>query len=430
MKKLFFIYILALFALLSCNKDEDTVSPVIDIILPIELSYYNIYDTVNIKTHISDNIAVKSVDIALVNTNFQPVSNNVSYVLNSKDVDIVTDIAINDVMLNSGIYYVRVRASDGINERNVYRAININGIVRRFEKIIAITQKQTSLYNIYRVDSTKQLLFSYNGDFISSAINNNYSQLYVCGRVNSNLTAYDLNTNNILWEIPPETNPPFPFFEKLYFFDNILYVCQSNYKITGYNRFMNILYNSSTALGYIPKKCIKFNDYLITDEKYYSSNNRKIGVYYSTGMLMKNTSHLIDVKHFAVKDNDEIYIFGNNENNKAVLSIFNVDYSGFYYPYSMPDSTLKDAVTVDNDNFMVAIGNTVYRYQKSTNGLYPFIYGIDVKVMRYEDISQTLIVAEKNKLIYFQYPYGTKKGENSFDENIVDFQLKYNREKY
>lgn len=430
MNKFIGVIIIVLFLFFSCKKDEDTNSPVISIFFPDEFSYYNIFDTVTIKAKIWDDNAVKMVDFVLVSAYFQPISENRAFKFNHKEVDVETKITINDIMLNTGIYYVRARANDGLNERNVYRAININGIPRKFEKIIAITQKQSLQYFIYGLDSVSQLLNLYNGDYVSSAIDCNHSMLYVCGKVNSNLTAYNLNNNSIVWEFPPENNPPFPSYEYLYFFYNTLYVCRSNNKITGYNHMQNILYNSSMSSGYIPKGCIKFKEYLITDEKYYTSNSRKIGVYFSTGVLKKNASHLFDIKHFAVKNNDEIFLFANDMNNKAVLSIFNVDYSGFYTPYSLPDSTLKYAITVDNNNYLLAIGNTIYRYQHSTNGLYPFLSGIDAKVMRFDDISQTLIVTEKNKLIYFQYPNGIKKGEYSFNETIVDIQLKYNKEKY
>jgi len=418
-----------IFFLISCKKDEDTNAPVISIFFPEEFSYYNIFDTVNIKAKIQDDNLVKSVDIVIVNINFQPVTENITYNFKLKEVDIETKISINDLTLYTGIFYVRIRANDGVNERNVYRAININGIPRKLDKIIIITQKQSLQYYIYSMDTVSQLINFYNGDFVSSAIDCNHSMLYVCGRVNSNLVAYNLNNNNIVWELPPDNNPPFSSFENLYFNNNILYVCRSNNKITGYNYLQNIMYNSSMPLGYIPKNCIKFNEFIITDEKYYSSNIRKIGVYYSTGSLMKNTSHQYDVKHFFVKDNDEIYLFANNENNKAVISIFNVDYSGFYSPYSLTDSTLKCALTVDNNNFLLAIANSIYRYQQSTNGLYLFLQGIDSKVMRFDDISQTLIFAEKNKLFYYQYPTGKKLGEYSFNENIIDIQLKYNKEK-
>ena len=239
---LFLISFTIFIVISSCKKDGDTLPPVVTIDNPYEYKIFNIYDTIYISGNVKDESIVQSVKISIVNSNFEPVLSSEFHSLNTKDYYFNTSIAINDTHLNSGLYYVLVTGFDGTNYKNLYRAITINGIPLVFKKVIAITNVNSNSYNVYGINDTLQatLMFNYTGDYISSAINNNYQQIYICGSINSDMNTYNLVSNSLQWSLPNENNAPFPSFNNVYFNNDIIYVSYYNDKIIGYNRLEGI----------------------------------------------------------------------------------------------------------------------------------------------------------------------------------------------
>jgi hypothetical protein len=412
----------------SCKKDEDTIIPQIIINSPNEFRNYKINDTVNILANVIDNKNISLIEIVIVSTDFIPVSDRIILQPNVKEININEFICIDDFNLNSGIYYVKVRASDGENEKNLFRAINIEGIQREFKGIISINKVNSNLFNIYYIDSVNHQIIDYSGDYVSSEINQNYQQLYICGNTNSNLNAYELKDNSLAWSILPDNNPPFPSFENLYFDNDILFVSCSQSYIVGYNRFSNINFNATTNLNFIPKKTIRIKNYLIVEEKSKTSSLRLLNVYYfPTGSLKNSTNLSINIKSMFYKNDDHIYIFGNDQNNNAAMSWFSIENQTYYNPHLMPVGKLNDVVKVDNTNYLLSIGNNIYWYQESTNSLTLFISDISAENIEYEDISQTIILGSGNKLFYYIFPSAIKKGEYNMQYTISQIHLLYNK---
>ena len=426
----FCIAIFPCFIFISCEKDEDTSVPTIEIISPETYKNFNIPDTVKIIANIKDDKILKNIEVVIVNSNYLPVSDLIAYTPDTKEFHINTELVIDNNLLISGTYYVKIRAFDGINEKNLYRAIIVNSIPREFLKIIAVTQLNSLSYNVYSVDSNISFLFNYNGDYNSSAIDCNHQQFYICGRVNSFFNFYNLIDNSIIWALSPDLNPPFPSFEHLYFNNNILFLSGSQSYIKGYNYMSGINYSSNTQVGFIPLITHRFDNFLIVDEKNKTSDYHLLGIYnFPYGTLKNTTTTNFSVVKFENKDNDEIYIYGNNTGNTAVMYWFNINDQSLYSPHTMPLETLTDAVKINNNDFLIAIGNNIYRYQQNTNSLTTFLHNINAKCMCYEDISQTIIIAQNNKLMFYKFPDAINTGEITLSYPVSDIHLLYNKEK-
>jgi len=414
----------------SCKKDEDTLPPVITIDNPYEYMNYNVYDTINISGNVTDDHIVQTVSIKIVDSNFEPVLDQENFRPNIKTFYFNTSIAISDIHLTTGIYYVLVTAFDGTNSKNLYRAININAIPLQFKKIVAITGVNSNSYNVYGVDVNLQptLMFNYTGDYISSAINSGYQQLYICGSINSNFNAYDLGSNSVQWSINPENTPPFPSFNNVSFYNDIIYVSFYNTKVVGYNRLSGINMTAHTTTGYTPGTTFLFNNYLLAQERNITGNDYKLSVYYaSTGALKVSNATSVIIKGMETQDASHVYIFGNTSASKAVMSIYYVDFNSYYSPHTMPDSTLYDYAKVDANNYLLAIGSNVYWYQQASNSLIPILTNVNASRIKYESVSGNFIITSGNQLKVYNYPSGNYVGGNSLPYTINDIQLLYNR---
>ena len=414
--------------LFSCKKDVDTLPPLINIDAPLEFTYYNVYDTIVIAGNVKDDNVVKSVNVRIVNSNLIPVLSQDIFEPNSKDFSFNTAFPINDIHLATGLYYVLVTASDGVNSRNLYRAINIDAVPLKFKKIVAIANVNTTTYNVYGVDDSlhTNLMLTYNGDYFSSALNNSYQQLYVSGNIYGAMNTYDLTDNSLQWHLTPENNPPFPSFNNVYFYNDILYVSLYN-RIVGYNRQGGINMTANTTTGYIPMKTYRHKDYLIAEERNTTNVDYKLSIYYYTGSLKTSNVTSILVNGMDTKDDSHIYIFGNTTANKAVMAIYDVDFNSYYYPHTMPDATFYDFAKVDANNYLLVIGGNVYWYQQASNSLTTLLTNVNAKRIKYESLSGNFIIANGAQLSIYTYPFATPVGATTLPYAINDFLLLYNR---
>jgi len=430
-RNIIFLFILTIIIIVisSCKKDGDTLPPVVTIDNPYEYKTYNMYDTIYISGNAKDDNVVQSVKISIVNSSFLPVLNGEVHTPNNNLFYFNTSIAINDIHLNSGLYYVLVTATDGTNSKNLYRAITINGIPLQFKKMIAITKVNSNSYNVYGINDTLQsaLMFNYTGDYISSAINNNYQQLYVCGSVNSDMNAYDLINNSLQWSLPNENNAPFPSFNNVYFNNDIIYVSYYNNKIIGYNRLEGINMTSHTTTGYTPGKTYIFNNYLLAQEKNTSGTEYALSIYYTTGFLKASNLTSVIIKGMETKDDTHVYLFGNTLANKAVMTIYDVGQNGYYPPHVMPDATLYDYVKIDANDYLLSIGSDVYWYQQNTNSLTSILTNVNAKHICYESLSGNFVITSGNQLSIYNYPSGNYMGGTTLPYTINDILLQYNR---
>lgn len=426
----FYIYLFICTITYSCSKDEDTSVPQIIINDPYEFMNFNVLDTVQIRANIYDDKILKSIEIEIVNTNYLPISNKIIIQPNTNDIFIYEEIAIDDIHIKSGTYYLKIRAFDGTNEKHLFRAINITGTKRVFKGIITINKNNETSHSVFSIDSTQKQLFTYDRAFNFSAINHDFQQLYLCGKVNGKLKAYNLTDNSVAWEIEADNNPPTPSFENLYFNNNILYLSGYQSYITGFNRFSSIVYTSATTNNYYPIKTLKTDNLLIVEEKNKTSDLRNLSLYFTPTGSLKNSIYLsFSINSMFIKDYNEIILFGNNQQNQAVLFWFDTDNQTFYSPHSLPKEFMNDVVKIDHNNYLISTISNIYWYQLQNNSLSVLINNINAKHIDYEDISQTIVISSNNKLLYYNFPSAIKTGETIMQTQITDFQLNYNQTK-
>jgi len=123
----------------SCKKEEENKLPVITVISPLENSTYNVASKIPVEAEIEDDKLIESISVVLVDENLKPVMDSKSYFPNSKSFSLLDDYHISDLSLNSGDYYMKIRANDEQSFKNEYIQIYIEGIPRFLDKVIVLT---------------------------------------------------------------------------------------------------------------------------------------------------------------------------------------------------------------------------------------------------------------------------------------------------
>lgn len=422
-------FIILLTAILyGCKKDEDTLSPVVNIISPYDNQSFNVYDTMSIYAEVSDDNQLTAISVGLVNEHMIPVLPSVNIQPQGKETEFSQPYWISDVHLASGTYYVKVTASDGTNESNTYRKIDLTAAPRE-RKGFYLLSENTGSTSIHFMDESFSISpkLTLSGDYSSSAINSYYQDLYTAGIYTGNLHGIELESHAVKWSVQGIAGAA-PDFTNVYNDGSYTYVSFYDGTIKGYDHNGIVKYTSSLSQGFYPVKVFRHGDYIITEQRSISSAARNIVLYYAgNGSGFQQTILSQDIVEFFTKDVDNIFMFGNN-NGQAVMEIYNISSNGSWQPHAMPAARLLSATQVDNNTYLLGFdNNTVYKYTYFNNSLITWLTNLKATDMIYDQVRNEVIIAEEMKVSSYAYSSAGLINTAMHSDTIADLHMLYNK---
>ncbi|MEW6470216.1 MAG: hypothetical protein AB1458_14975 [Bacteroidota bacterium] len=434
MKKIFFnilaYLLLIVSALVSCKKEEgDGNAPFITIYNPVENQFVNVFDTLIVNADVNDDKNLESVSVTLVNENLVPVQASVAINVNDNFVSFSQAYIIYDIHLVSGVYYIKVSASDGLNTISSYRKINVIAAPRKVMGYYLITNPNVNNMLISSIDTGFSAInpyFNYGGDFSAAAISAYNQELYTSGHYSGSANAVSLTTGGIRWSVPSIPGSD-PYFKGIINQDKTTYLAYFNGLVRGFNSNGAIVFNGNISAGYYPLKLFKHAAYIICSEKSITGAFRKIIVLQGeTGAGMQEALMSQDVVEFFTKDSDNVFVFGNSS-GQGVIEIYQVSTNGFWSPHTLVPGVLLSAEQVDSDTYLIGHSNgTVYKYIYSTNSSTPFITGVMARNIEYDDINQEIIITDGSAVKKYSYGNGGLLGTLTAPDSIFDLHVLYN----
>ena len=125
----YLIISLLIIIITSCKKEVNS-DPQIVIISPTENQQFNVLDTIQVKCIVCDDNGIENIKTVLVNESLIPVLNPVNYYpqTENKNIDLEILYPLDDIHLESGKYFILVRAFDGTHFKNKYVSINLDEV--------------------------------------------------------------------------------------------------------------------------------------------------------------------------------------------------------------------------------------------------------------------------------------------------------------
>jgi hypothetical protein len=263
MKDILFLFLISLFFLASCKK-QDTIAPEVEIISPIENQVFAVGDTVLISAIVSDNEIIKQIQVAIVNENRIPVLSNIVIQANTNPYSFQISYPIDNLYLENGKYYVLVKAMDEDNFKNKYCEIYINEIPKEFKNVILVTKTGVDI-TVYSVDTAFQTVIwaPIYSDYATSVVDSRNQQLIIAGNITSDIVSYDIQSQSTNWTIDATPNPPFPFCENLNLQNQELMMSlYYNRQFRTYNSSGSLTRSATVDLpGFYPVYAYKTDDY-------------------------------------------------------------------------------------------------------------------------------------------------------------------------
>jgi Bacterial Ig domain len=398
MRSVWLYIVFLLFTASACRKNKDNVSPVISISSPLQNSTVTAGNYIHLKAKVTDDKKLEYVRFKLLNTDgVTQIAEPIEFSVSGNELIIDELIQVGDLHTITAMYQIIIEAFDGTNKKKAYWDINVTEIPKSFKKMIAIRDQGTS----FSVDSLAGSFFvpfiSGSSDFSNACLSNYYQHLYIAGRTNGVLSAYNLYSNNISWTVPselPSSTLPIFYFNEYDLSDGILY--QSMASAT--NGKLKAISHTGTATkiytmqaGHYANCMGTTINHVIVGETSVAGSTHYISYYFKTGFgLDFITSLPMKPKKIFVLSENEIVVIGNN-GSQGELRIYDSNTNGLWEQVDIPAGKIYDALQYDANTYLIAHETGILKFEHSPTNLITLVAG---------DKAQCITINPVNGLLY------------------------------
>lgn len=423
----YLVFLLALVFFTSCLKDQDSVYPNIQILLPSPGEKFDIPGKIPVAATISDDQVIEWITVGLTGPDQKPVLPVQDFYPANNRIDLKTDYFLNDLSLSSGAYELRITVHAGALTSNAFVPVVILGIPRELDRILVLTSAGERLNVWSQQSGSREWMFGVLGDYAGSVVSSQYHQLYITGNHQLNMVCYDLADALPVWEVRPTTDPPYHHPFHLFPGNRRVYVSFRQGFIRGYDYAGIVKFATSFSDYYEPAALIEHNNYLIADVKEKSGHERSIVCYHLTSgderFRMKTD---MEVVKFHPLDNDCVYALG-NVGNMGAIYIYNTATNHLRSPHPFPQERILASQVIDNGRLIIAADSNVYLYQYQGNSLVSFLPGVTAHTVEYDDLNRQVYLVTGHTMTAYSFPSTVPAGSWEFEEPVLAMHLLYNK---
>ena len=417
-----------IFYLLSCQRQPDTLNPEISILLPSQNEIFAIPAEIHVEAFVEDDRNIESVEVYLTQDQVKSLSVPKFYYPDSKHFDLESKISIDNIHLESGSYYVVVRAYDGYNYKNEFAKIILNGVPRTFKGFVVLTEEGTRVnVSLISMNDSSTLLMTIPGDYVASGVNSKYQQLYFLGGDQINFNCYDLLYNELSWYEEQVIEVPYHYKRSLFFKDEEIFVSYKHGFIRGYDQNGGIFFATEYTQATEPATLFRQNDLIIADLREKSGHRRYITTYYAaSGMLKYHYESNFEVVAFLELDQNMVYVLANEVEGSNIYT-YDLAKNKLLLLHPFYFGEILSSVSVDKKNIIIGSESGAYWLRYDMNSLTTFMDGFSAHILDYEDLGGFVLVSDDKKFEIFSFPGGISQGGSEMDDQILNVHLLYNK---
>ncbi len=426
------LFSIFLITISGCKKaEEDQTSPVIHCASPIPNQQFTVGDTLWVSATISDDENIESIKVSLYDSEKNcEMIHSVAYRDNGKEKQIACEMVLDNAGMENGTYYLGITASDGVNSKNYFVPVYVNGLPRKLWGILYVSTPTGNSVEIRKIDTLMQdsILVSLSGDFASSELSSKYQKLFVAGAQTGNLQAIDLSTKSISWSVINQSNNGSPWFYQLHFIDNLIYASTQDGFISGYtpNGMRTKVYTLPTSWHGV--KFIESGGRLIAQVEDVPTSNPQIAQFYSSSASFISQQEVqFKVVEFCPYNSEKNLIFANLEGLGRIYE-FNFLPHSFNEVTEIPNQQIIDVAQVSSEKYLVLTNQQVYVYDRNqTIGLMTLNTATGGKQLLYDPIGNSYFVVKSLQIDRYSYPNGALLNAIPLAQPISKAHLYYNR---
>ncbi len=404
----FYIVLIAMLVILSsCKKEEDGEAPIVTILSPSENDIFNYGESIPIQVKVSDNEKIDRVIIEILDAQNAKFLSTVQLQGNSSSQTFDATIMQDDLYLESGSYYIRVKASDGRNDAFDFQDIQINAAAKTLNRIFLVKDSGNGQCSIDSLNSSgifPATTYAHSADF--SFADTKQNDLVIASNDEQTLGSYDL---------------PLFYLETSHDLDidgGEIMTAQAQDK-NGWNNYLGFSDGDISVLtenGLYQNAVFAANDdpiqqLLITDQfiiSYAESSNgvfRTLSNYLrSSGSLQNSISSNVVITGMIETDDSNRLLLSVDDDGQPLM-YYNIATNAFNDVFTFMENSAANGIWKANgQNYYVAHSSGLTYYNTSTGSyqVYP-IFG--VKDVKYEPVTNRTFVV-------------TSAGVSAYSENL------------
>jgi hypothetical protein len=412
---------------LSCEPDPANQFPVIEITSPVLNQHFEVPDTIHIEADISDDEGLSKIKVGLVNDQFISVLTSYYLTPEGTKYHLTLDYPVTESSLESGDYYILVRAEDETDFKNEYIKIHLTAIPLEFEKLIVLTQSSPSFINVSSLNLNGQIdsLLVVNSDYSSSEADSENRMLFIAGINLYDLTSINLDEKEIEWQ--RSAFPPLPMHAPdCICFDEYLYVSYATHFIYGFRYNGSMVFNTTIEENKLPSRIMKFREYLLADLQSKTGGFNYLATYYlATGAERQRMQTSYSVVDFHDTGEKNVLVVANN-NEGGMIGLFDPNDNFQTLLLELPEEIIF-SMKITDEEYMIGTSGTNYQFNLNTLALNEVLNGMAFTRMKYEPLSNKIFSAGDKELYVISYPEMQIQNTVLFPDSILNLHLFYIR---
>jgi hypothetical protein len=415
------LLVLLLVVALGCRKDKDDTPPTVRILAPGSGMSISVPDTLTVRVEVADDRIVRSVVISLNDVNGIPVAQPVTVTVDAPSAVIERDLVVADERLGSGTYTLTARATDGSNERNAFRSIQVQAAPLRLRALFITPPFGNQGGVVQRVDSTGVMsAFTTVQDLNGAAIDSYHQRLILAGSASAPLVAIPTAAGAGSWQQPNLNAESIPYFEGLRVdpTDGRIYFATNDGFIRGFTGTGSQTYTAQALQSFRAMRMVVVGERLVSVQQSISLPERRLVTQaYASGALIGQFALDLDVVGMYRRTDQHALIFGNRDGT-GVIQDRNVQEGGSFEPREFAGTVITATERLDDNTWVIALAGQLIRYGHSSNSISPLANGFTATTLAYEAATGTLYAGVDDQLITLDPLTGAMTGTYSMPGGV------------
>lgn len=388
--------IILVFISAGCRKDRDTSSPQVRVSTPGIGPTIQLPDTFVVQVDVSDDRALERLVIDVLNADGSPVATPASFTLSGNNASVLHAFIISDEQLRSDEYTIQARAFDGSNEGRGFLSITLNEIPLRLRAVFIAPAFSNTSSTIQKLDSAWQLSDLITVQDLNGMAVDSYTQhLMIAGSQFQPFQALPTTATSNTWQYAGPGNDAPEQFTALSVdpSNGLTYFATRDGSIRGSTGNGAQVFTAQSLSGYRTQVIVALDGRVITWQHAIVGPEQQVVSYTVAGSVLEILPVPFERIQLFRRISDRLILFA-NENGNGVVKDLNITEAGSPTRYLFTEGTIRAAVQLDADNYIVAFQDRIFRYTYSTNLRQQLTTGMVAEDMAYDRATGLLFVAE------------------------------------
>ncbi len=414
----------------ACKKDKTNIAPVITVTTPYEGQQVAMFDTLTVLAHVSDDEKLTTISVGLENENFVSVQEAYPIAVTSNDQNVLMQYPIFDYLLPSGIYYLTIKASDGLDITTNHVKLYLTASPT-YKKQVYLFSHDNNQTNVSIIDSVNVFKTQFNlsqyhaGDAVCSY----YQRLVVAQGGSQSVNFYNPQNAISFSSNFFSSFAPYYLGVKAIERDFVIYFSDGRTTKYTYSGQQKTDYPYSNSDYYTTNYHEQDNESYIAMKSWINGQNKVVVFNKNTGISIQEGLCNFEIVALLKKDLNEVFVLGNN-GNQGVISIYSKNGNGYYSPLNLPNAKVLCACSLPNNDALFAMSDgNIYRYNYSTNNYYSVYNGAKCSKLYYSEPEALIYGSFVNELKCFSLPTTSMLLNSNYVHNdtIVSFDVLFNK---